>query len=237
MRRNINNVEIVEPPIGELTKKYSAFSTIKRTCLSGCGCLILLIIGIIIFMRLALGSGPQTLKKIPDNFPTNIPVYDENNIEQITFVSGKYKNRAIEIAAIFPKIILSPFLLTLNKNEQNTNDTNKMTSVTNLWKIISAPVSDHRDTVQIEWRNLDATPSFIINYYKTELKKEDYNIDEESKGNNTQQFSFSKDNITGSIYVQGNEEIKAGTDYMFLMINLGETSSPADFFPSSTSTN
>ncbi len=235
MRRNINNVEIVEPPIGELTRKYSAFSAIKRTCLTGCGCLVLVIIGIIIFLRVALGSGPQTLKQIPDNFPADIPIYDKDNTEQITFVSGKYKNRGIEIAAFIPKIILSPLFLTLNKNNQDTNTTDKLASVKNLWQIISSPVSDHRDTIQIEWRNLDAAPSFIIDYYKTELKKEDYNIDEESKGNNVQQFSFSKDNITGSIYVQGNEKIKSGTDYMVLTVNLGPTASSTDFFPNSTS--
>src|SRR3989344_1098046 len=222
MRRNINNVEIVEPPIGELTRKNSAFSTIKRTCLTGCGCLVLLIIGIIIFVRLALGSGPQTLKKVPDNFPNDIPIYDIDNNEQITFVSGKYKNRGIEIAAFFPKIILSPLFLTLNKNEQNTNDTGRIASVKNLWQIISVPVSDHRDTVQIEWRSLDAEPSFIINYYKTELKKQDYKIDVESEGKSVRQFSFSKDAITGSIYVQGNEELKPGTDYVVLTVNLGQ---------------
>ncbi|TSC84759.1 MAG: Uncharacterized protein G01um101413_143 [Parcubacteria group bacterium Gr01-1014_13] len=226
MRRNINNVEIVEPPIGELTKKYSAFSTIKRTCLTGCGCLVLLIIGIIIFMRVALGSGPQTLKKLPDNFPNDIPVYDQDNIEKITFVSGKYKNRGIEIAAFFPKIILSPLFLTLNKNEQNTNDTDKIASVKNLWSIISAPVSDHRDTVQVEWSDLDAEPSFIINYYKTELSKNDYKIDVESEGRAVRQFSFSKDSITGSIYVEGNEEIKPGTDYVVLTVNLSTNINP-----------
>ena len=222
MRRNINNIEIVEPPIGELTRKYSAFSTIKRTCLTGCGCLVVLIIGIIIFMRVALGSGPQTLKNVPDNFPADIPIYDENNIEQITFVSGKYKNRGIEIAAFFPKIILSPLFLTLNKDNQNTNGTDKMASVKNLWQIISAPVSDHRDTVQIEWRSLDAEPSFITNYYKTELNKQDYKIDVESEGKGVRQFSFSKDTITGSIYVQGDDTIKPGTDYVVMTVNLNE---------------
>jgi len=226
MRRNINNVEIVEPPIGELTKKYSAFSAIKRTCFTGCGCLVVLIIGITIFLRLALGSGPQTLKKIPDNFPTDIPIYDVDNTEQITFVSGKYKNRGIEIAAFFPKIILSPLFLTLNKDEQNTADTGKLTSVKNLWKIISAPVSDHRDTVQIEWRNLDAEPSFIINYYKTELNKNDYKIDVESEGQAVRQFSFSKDTITGSIYVQGDDTLKPGTDYVVLTVNLDTETAP-----------
>ncbi len=223
MRRNINNVEIVEPPIGELTRRYSAFSAIKRACFTGCGCLVLVIIGIILFLRLALGSGPQTLKKVPDNFPPDLLVlanYDENNIEQITFVSGKYKNRGIEIAAIFPKIILSPLFLTLNKGEQNTNEADRITSVKNLWRIISTPVSDHRDTVQVEWRNLGAAPSFIIGYFETELNKEGYKIDVKSEGDDVRQFSFSKDSITGSIYVQGNETIKSGTDYAILTINL-----------------
>jgi len=227
MRRNINNVEIVEPPIGELTKKYSTFSTIKRTCFTGCGCLVLLIIGIIIFMRVALGSGPQTLKKLPDNFPNDIPVYDRDNVEQITFVSGKYKNRGIEIAAIFPKIILSPLLITLNKDNKNNNNTDRFTSVKNLWGIISAPVSDHRDTVQIEWKNLDAEPSFIINYYKTELNKEGYTKDQESESRATRQFSFSKGDITGSIYVEGDEEKKPGTDYVVLLVNLSPDANSA----------
>lgn len=220
MRRNINNVEIVEPPIGELTKRYSAFSSIKRTCFTGCGCLVVLLIGIAIFLRLALGSGPQTLKNIPANFPKDITIYDEDNIEQITFVSGKYKNRGIEIAAFFPKIILSPLFLTLNKGEQNTEDTGKFASVKNLWKIMSAPVSDHRDTVQIEWRNLDAEPTFIVNYYKTELQKRGYTIDVESEGQAVRQFSFSKDTITGSIYVEGDDTLKPGTDYVVLTVNL-----------------
>ncbi len=218
MRRDLNNVEIVEPPIGELTKKYSAFSAIKRACLTGCGCLVFLIIGIIIFIRLAMGSGPETLNTVPQNFPTDIPVYDTDSIEKITFISGKYKNRGIEIAAFFPKIILSPLLISLDKDSQNPADPNKLTSVTNLWKIISTPVSDHRDTVQIEWRGLNADPFFIVGYYKTELRKESYKIDVESEGKNVQQFSFSKGDVTGSMYVQGAPG--QGAEYAVLTVNL-----------------
>ena len=226
MRRNINNVEIVEPPIGELTKKYSAFSAIKRACLTGCGCLVFFIVGAIIIIRLALGSGPETLKTVPANFPADIPIYDKDSIEQITFISGKYKNRGIEIAALFPKIILSPLLMTLDKSSQNNIQTDRATSIKNLWNTISAPVSDHRDTVQIEWRKLNADPFFIIGYYKTELTKESYKIDVESEGENVKQFSFSKGEITGSMYVQGPPG--QGTEYAVLTVNLKDTSGYTD---------
>ncbi|MEK7680947.1 MAG: hypothetical protein AAB348_02795 [Patescibacteria group bacterium] len=222
MRKNIDDVEIVEPPIGELGKKYSTFSAIKRACLAGCGCLVVLIIGAVIFLRVAMGSGPETLKKVPANFPSDIPIYDKDNIEQITFISGKYKNRGVEIAAFFPKIILSPLFLSLDKNQPapNENENKFISSIKNLWKIIRSPVSDHRDTVQIEWKNLDAEPTFIINYYKTELKKQQYKIDLESEGGDVKQFSFSKDGASGSMYVQGDEEAKPGADYAVLTVNI-----------------
>lgn len=218
MRRDLSNVEIVEPPIGELTKKYSAFSAIKRACVTGCGCLVLLIIGIIIFIRLALGSGPETLSEVPANFPPEIPIYDKDNIEQITFISGKYKNRGIEIAAFFPKLILSPLLLQTDKNSQPGNETSKLESVSNLWKMLSSPISDHRDTVQIEWRQLTADPSFVSSYYKTELQKQGFTIDVQSQGDTVEQFSFSKNNVTGSMYVQG--PAGQGAQYAVLTVNL-----------------
>jgi hypothetical protein len=224
MRRNIENIEIVEPPLEELTKKYSAFSAIKRTCMAGCGCLVLLIIGIIIFLKIAMGSGPQTLSKVPDSFPADIPVYDKDNIEKITFISGKYKNRGMEIAAFFPKIILSPLILTMDKNQPSastSNETGTLASVKNVWKLINSPISDHRDMVQIEWKNLDAEPTFIVNYYKKELGKTDYKIDVESEGKDFKQFSFSRGDITGLLLVQGDEEVRPGTDYMALTVNIG----------------
>jgi len=94
MRRDvIKNVKIVEPPLEEFTRKYSTFSAIKRTCLGGCGCFVFLVIAIYIVVKFFLGVGPQTIKIVPENFPKDIPVYDKENIETMTFISGKYKNR------------------------------------------------------------------------------------------------------------------------------------------------
>lgn len=220
MRRNINNVEIVEPPIGELTRRYSKFSAIRRVFLAGCGCLIIFVIGAAIALRLAMGSGPAAIQQVPNNFPPDIPVYDKDSIEKITFISGKYKNRGIEIAAIFPKIILSPLLLSLDKEKAANSGSGYISSAQNLWKIISSPVSDHRDTAQIEWKNLNTDWYFLINYYKTELGKNGYTIDVQSEGQNVQQFSFSKGGVSGSFYVQDNDQKDTGTDYAALTVNL-----------------
>ncbi|KKQ40276.1 MAG: hypothetical protein US58_C0022G0025 [Candidatus Magasanikbacteria bacterium GW2011_GWA2_37_8] len=220
MRRNIDNIEIVEPPLEELTRKHSY----KRTCFTGCGCIVFFIIAGIVALRFYVGPGPTTLKTIPSQFPADIIVYDPDNIQSITFISGKYKNRGIEIAALFPKIILSPLLLTMNKDTGETaNSTiNKESSlVKNLWKVISAPVGDHRDTIQIEWQNIDAEPSFVVGYYKKELAKKNFTIDVESEGQAVRQFSFSRvDGISGSFYAEGDETIAPGTPYAILTVNL-----------------
>lgn len=221
MRRDvIGNVQIVEPPLEELTKKKSGF---RRGCLTGCVSVILFLVALIVVARLATGPGPQTLKTVPANFPVDIPVYDKDAIEQITFISGKYKNRSLEIAAFFPKIILSPLLISAQRQSGSATSTAQK-SLGSFWKVITTPVGDHRDTVQIEWKNLDAEPSFVISYYKKELIKKKFTIDVESEGQGVKQFSFSRaDAVSGSLYTQGDEENRPGTDYAILTVNLPPT--------------
>lgn len=216
VRRNLDNIEIIEPPLNELTKKHSY----KRTCLTGCGCLIVVLIAAAIGLRVYIGPGPTNIKNLPPNFPSDIPVYDRDAIENITFISGKYKNRGIEIAAFFPKIILSPLLVNM-ENSENSNANSK--GWKGVWQVITAPVGDHRDTTQIIWRELDAEPSFIVSYYRKELMKKNYKIEIESEGKNLRQFSFSReDGVSGSLYVQGDETVGPGTDYAILTVNLPE---------------
>lgn len=217
VRRNLDNIEIIEPPLNELTKKHSY----KRTCLTGCGCLVFIIIAAAVGLRLYIGPGPTTIKTLPTNFPTDIPIYGRDNIEDITFISGKYKNRGIEIAAFFPKVILSPLLVKMEQTSTSTNNGWK-----GIWQVITSPVGDHRDTVQITWRTLDAEPSFIIAYYQKELTKKNFKIEVESTGQSVRQFSFSReDGISGSLYVQGDETARPGTDSAILTVNLSESQS------------
>ncbi|MFA6547696.1 MAG: hypothetical protein WCT11_01980 [Candidatus Magasanikbacteria bacterium] len=210
MRRNLENIEIVEPPIEELTKKRSW----KGACFTSCLFLVILAVAAIIGIRFYVGPGPKNSNAIPNNFPADIPVYDKDNIENITVISARYKERGLSIATILPKLVLSPVFY-------NSDNSTNGGSLQNIWKTISTPNNNYRDSIQIEWQNINADPSFVIAYYKKELKKKNFKIDIESEGKTIQQFSFSReDGLDGSVLAQVNDEKKSGTDYMILTINL-----------------
>jgi len=224
MRRDLfKDVKIVEPPIEELSKRRSGF---WRGCVTGCGFLILIIIGMIVFVRVYTGPGPQTLKKVPENFPKDIPVYDPDNIISINYIAGRYKSRRLELAALLPKILLSSLFINAENTESTAtgknNSANKTSAWKEFWEMIYTPVSDKRDTIQIEWSKIDAEANFVISYYQTDLNKAKYQIDAKSEGNETRQFTFHRaDGLSGSLFVQGEKQV--GTDYALLTISLPET--------------
>ncbi len=210
MRRNLEDIEIVEPPIGELTKKKSW----KGTCFTGCFFLIILAIATVVGIRFYVGPGPKISTTIPNNFPADIPVYDKDNIEAITNIPARYKERGVGVSTILPKLILSPIFY-------NSDNTNNGSSLQNIWKAVTLPSGNYRDSIQIEWRKINADPNFVIAYYKKELKKKNFKIDIESEGKKVQQFSFSReDGLDGSIFIQIEDDKKSGTDYMILTVNL-----------------
>ena len=71
MRKNIDNIEIKEPPIRELKKNRSC---LKRSCTTGCLLLLILLIGFWVFVRFAATPRERELKDIPDIVPPDIPV-------------------------------------------------------------------------------------------------------------------------------------------------------------------
>jgi hypothetical protein len=210
MRRNIDSIEIVEPPIEELTKKRSW----KGACFTSCLFLIILAVAAVISIRVYVGPGPRTSSSVPSNFPADIPIYDKDNIESISMISARYKERGLGIATILPKIVLAPIFY-------NSDNSTGGGSFQSIWNAVSTPKGDYRDSVQIEWRGINANPDFVIGYYKKELKKKNFKIDIESEGKKVQQFSFSReDGLDGSIFVQVDDEKKSGTDYMIMTLNL-----------------
>lgn len=225
MRRNIEKIEIQDPPIQEISKKRSC---LKRSCATGCGCIIIFLIASLILLKFVNGPRIKELKKVPDNFPSFIPLYDQDNITRITFVNGREKNRGLEIIAFVPKLVLSPIIMMLDSNlnqEQLDNPSGNYTKIQsqfswNEWlKIIKKPVTDHRDIVQIEWADLPAKPSFLQSYYQTALKKNGFTVENIIDNEKTKQVKFSSSTIEGVLYIE-DEAQKKGTDYFSLTINL-----------------
>jgi hypothetical protein len=226
MRKPIDNVEIQEPPLKELKKQKSC---LRHTCLGGCGCIVIFVIIFLVLLKFAATPREKELKYVPDNFPKTIPVYDVDNIDKITFTSGKDRGRLIETAAFIPKVILSPIILTLDKYnvipiEHNNTEQTEGINWQNFINLIKEPVGDYRDTTKIEWHNLSAKPDFITEYHQSELTKTKFEITNLKKLNleklQTLQFNFSlKDkNIEGVLYIKDDPK-KTGTDYFTITIN------------------
>lgn len=230
-RNPIESVEIVEPPLRELSKTGSSF---KRGCLTGCLFFILIIALGLIGIKILIGAGPTTIKTVPYNFPPDIPIYDRDNIEQMTFIPGKYKYRSTEIAAFFPKILLSPVILRIQgATDAAASTTSGWFSLSNLWQVIRTPVSNLDDTVEFEWQNLDAEPDFVYTYYRKELEKKHYAISDEVRLDARQHFSFSRsDGLSGFFVVEGDATLKPGTDYAALTVNIPHAFIPSTVFPS-----
>lgn len=222
MRQEIDKIKIKEPPIEELTKQRSC---VKSTCATGCGCFTILFVISIVLLKFAFGPTSKELKDLPETFTSKIPIYDVSNVEKITHTSGKEKSKKIDKAAFLPKLVLSPFLIYFDKDNKYIPNTKPegetMSNVEKFMSFMRKPLSDERDVYKIEWIELHATQDFLIEYYKTELKKKGFDIDEESNYDNTKQFTFFEEekNIDGVVYTVDTNKTN-DTDYMSITINL-----------------
>ena len=201
-------------------------SCLKRTCFTSCGCLVFFLIGALIILKFTAGPRVKELKSIPANFPMEIVVYDKDNISRITIILGEDRSRAVETIAYVPKLILSPIFLVLEKKfparkENAEGRIETKNTLENFMALMKEPVADHRDKIQIEWTELPAEPRFIYNYYKDELTKTGFIINEAVDKNNIRQFGFKLGNTEGVLYITDDAQ-KEGTDFVSLTVNIGK---------------
>lgn len=212
MRKNIDNIEIQEPPIEELKKKSSC---LKSTCFTGFGCVTIFIIGSLLLLKFSAGPQMEKLAKLPETFPSSIPVYSPDDITNITFVSGQEPNKIKEYLANIPKIVFYPILLTLEN--KNGNPPKEIFNRENFRQYLEQPKNENRDTYTIEWQEINASPSFIEKYYQTELEKNDYQINTQNNQEDNFIFSFSNNEITGDFKLTDTDN-KKPTDYLVITI-------------------
>ena len=218
MRDPTERVEIVDPPIGELTRRHRSFA---RACFTGCLFVVVFIVAGIVGVRLFLGAGPRTLTAVPATFPKDIPLYDRDAIERITFIPAQYKNRALKLSSLVPQLVLSPLL----PQKASGGGQQSAASWKDAWQIITAPIGDNTDVVQIEWQNLQAEANFIASYYSAELRKHGYAVSDRETtqpgtGRIIRNFSFQNPNgITGDLSVEDQADTN-GTDYAVLTVHI-----------------
>jgi len=227
MRKKIEQIEIKEPPIEEFKKKKSCA---KRSCSTGCGCIVIFLLVSLLLLKFIAGPRTKELKNPPDNFPSNITLYDKDEIKSISFISGKQKSRSVELAAFIPKLVLSPIILMFDDSVKTQKIIKKDGEIlvekkatwSDYFRLVKEPVTDQRDIVQIEWNYLTAEPDFIYEYFQNELKKNKYIIELIST-NNKKKFQFTfideKNNINGVLYIQDDAQDR-GTDYLSLTVNI-----------------
>ena len=182
MPKTRGDVVIQEPPLEEFGKNHSC---LKRTCLSGCGCFFIFLIGTLFLINYATKQREREIKNIPRLVTESVPLYDAQNIHKIKILSGTTNAHIANIKALF-----------------------------------KVPLSDARDTITLEWKNLSAEPQFIEQYYKDELEKKDFTLEPTASTASTSQFLFKKQNINGALYIKDSGSKLEGTDFVSVKINM-----------------
>lgn len=199
----LEQIDIVEPPLRELDKRHSFFAS---SCLGGCGFLLILGVFFVGSVKLFLGPGPEESTKVPQSFPTSsVPVYDEENLERVTTIPGRYTTRGIHLSALLPALLLNR----VYTDTANLNDLPSQASTTHrifetLWNDLHAAATTYAITTRFEWHDLNADPTFIRSFYEQELQKRGFTIANKMISKTSQSLTFNekKSLIEGSLTVE-----------------------------------
>ena len=215
MRRRREQADIQEPPLKEIKKKRSCF---RRSCTTGCGCIVLFIIGVLLFLKFVVLTRPKTVKSVPQHFPDSVPLYDTERIDSITFLSGKQKGRVMGAVSYVTQRTLSPFSGIFDK-DIGISDTISTVGFEDVVTFLSDPVTDPRDVVQIEWTELPAEPSFILNFYRTTLAQRGYTVAAGYASSDVYNLTFGNGTVDGALHIEDPSD-DHGTSFMSLTLSL-----------------
>jgi len=217
MKQSHMEVEVQEPALTEFTTKRNC---LKYSCFTGCGCVIVPLILSILLLQFVLYPGEQKLKKIPENFPSFIELYQEKQIEKIEYHSEKLL-RPVEAIAYIPKLIISPaYVFQKNKHAPVSTIKERVAFAwNNFLNYLTEPVIDTQDQIEIMWKDLEIEPEFIFDFYKHKLLSQDIKINKEIFQTGFYELVFHGKQISGVLTIEDNS-IMAGTDSVNLIINL-----------------
>ncbi len=208
MRNKADDIVIQEPPIEELKKKKSC---LKRTCLTGCGCIVIFFVVSLFLLRVLHGPKQQELKELPQTVNDLVEVYEPDYIQKIARTEAGTRGRVVETLALIPKTLLAPIIITAQKSQIDAG----------WWKdvrkFIETPVVQAQDSIKIEWKNIPAQPTFVVQYYQTAFEKKNFELRTPEVLGGASQYTFVsyEDDRSASLYIV-DDPSTFGTSYISL---------------------
>ena len=223
----LDDVEIREPPIKELTRarRHRRRWLRRLGCSPGCFIIVLLFFGVLTLLFFVT-TGPQNVRAIPPEFPNTIPIYKPQSIQDIVHLSAQRKNRGLEFAAFVPKLILYPIARGLdyqahkkfNKFTPRINLRTDLVTAKNFLEFIKTPVGPQTSTTGIVWKKLTADSPFLIDFYRGELERAGYAVDSIQVSPDFSFFSFRSTGARGWVLVQPATVEEYATEEMIVIV-------------------
>ena len=194
--------------------------------LLGCLILIIIIIGLMVWgtFKFVIGPAIQIVDKIPDDFPQEIALY-QSNLAKVKVQTAESKAKVLNVLNSVPDWLSAPFLKWLSTDiktqlvQKNLNQVSLPDNITvdALRDSLSSYNAKNDKTVSLSWDNLDKSKEEIASYYKQELEKNQFQI-QESISDYDIDLGFWKDNIFGAIKI-GDSYQKDGGSAVNMSVN------------------
>lgn len=197
-----DDIEIQGPAMKEIRRTRSC---VRRTCFSGCGCFFVLAIIIITGFWIFAPPLPKEVNVVPDNFPSDLPVYKIKSATKIEFISAKRQKRGPETAAFIPKILLAPVFLALEDTDENATTTPGAEAGKSAWHafrgIVKEPLQEYRNKTTIQWLGLTAEPQFIDDWYQAQMLSSGLRVQREFVNTRERKITFDNDTLNGTVLI------------------------------------
>ncbi|MFA6919048.1 MAG: hypothetical protein WC244_02980 [Patescibacteria group bacterium] len=200
--------------------------------LFGCLFLIIIIIGLMVWgtFKFVIGPAIQVVDKIPNDFPQEIVLY-QANLAKIKVQTAESKTKVLNFLNSVPDWVSAPFLKWLSPDlktqlvQKNFNQLSLPEEVTvdGLRNSLESYNAKDDKTVSLSWDNINKTKEEMATYYKQELEKNHFQIEEKLSDYNID-LGFWKDDVFGAIKI--GDSFQNNGSVVDMTVNYSSTTNP-----------
>ena len=203
---------IEEPPL--INQK----SCLRRGCSLLFSCSVLAVIVFLLIGWFWSEPGAQRLAALPNNFPTDIPLYKFEERAGIYYLQSIDKDTTFQRLARVPKLTLNYILFIINPelvpetiNEKGKVAVGERLNWNELGNILQkSPSKISVDTITITWEKIDDKEIDIYKFFERNLKKQDDAVTMLSKNTD---LNFQKDQVSGRLTIAKSDEKNNTIDF------------------------